>query len=550
MSALFVKLLSSLVLSSGLKLLTEPVATPGGIPLKPYKPVGGNVKSDCVKMEMWEAYKLGYKFKDAQSETEIGLSPGSACAAAMDVAGKKYVKVLTTASATEGEKEEAADAYATVLDRCCQSTSVGLVSLEGQKNVGFGAPRLPGVANNCVSWTMAINSDYSETAFTSTKVPTVKFYDSFHDYSTAYEQPTNYDSAPKKFWSMVQQKVLNAGNSAVDPKVPGEDQGELVPTTDKETVIETICGSAATTGGSLACLKALREQCKQSGSDYWKDAEDGTWLLQDNKPQVCAGFCVQGTTRTFYKTNFCYLELATGATKSGAGERCYSTKSPTPKLSDMPKAFNDPKVVNMAGEKFEILQSGTFTMLQVVQGAEQKLQILATIDRAGSRCGATYIQNVSLHGAWVSDLGVPAFHVRAEAAVPKKMALQVSVNNEQTWLSSSQWKGAQNVSFGEDLKLMLRSTVVEVSVDSHRIVEGQRKTRRFANFLNLNVKGVHQISGSVGGLLGSDNHEDVTQLPKDCEENLKPPLSFAVLESLGDGDGSCSLEECGATMDD
>merc|ERR550514_1506283 len=60
-------------------------------------------------------------------------------------------------------------------------------------------------------------------------------------------------------------------------------------------------------------------------------------------------------------------------------------------------AKNDPKVKNMDGQEFEIMATGTFSLLTLKEKTSQTLfEVSATIDRAGTRCGATYIQNITL----------------------------------------------------------------------------------------------------------------------------------------------------------
>jgi hypothetical protein len=85
-------------------------------------------------------------------------------------------------------------------------------------------------------------------------------------------------------------------------------------------------------------------------------------------------------------------------------------------------AKNDPKVKNMDGEEFDIMTTGTFTLLSLQKTSSTKtsLEVLSTIDRAGTRCGATYIQNITLRGQWVEDVGFQEIKVRAVPAVPKK----------------------------------------------------------------------------------------------------------------------------------
>lgn len=200
---------------------------------------------------------------------------------------------------------------------------------------------------------------------------------------------------------------------------------------------------------------------------------------------------------------------------SATGYYCYSKAS-------MTWAKNDPIVKNMDGEEFEIMATGTFSLLTVKLATETLFEASATIDRAGTRCGATYIQNITLSGGWVKDeVKVPQIQIKAEASVPKAKALQVNFNGE--WQHSASHLSYAIVKHANANKLNLKLNHLDltVSIDSHRIHEEGTKTRRFANFLNINFGGISEVSGvSLGGLLGRDSHQAAAELPQGCEAEL------------------------------
>jgi hypothetical protein len=197
-------------------------------------------------------------------------------------------------------------------------------------------------------------------------------------------------------------------------------------------------------------------------------------------------------------------------------------------------AKNDPKVKNMDGEEFEIMATGTFSLLSLKEIASQTttLEVLSTIDRAGSRCGATYIQNITLQGEWIQTVaGVPQIEIRAQPSVPKSEALQVKFENE--WKpANSQWKREEvQLASATKFSLKVHQVSILISADSHRIHESGMKTRRFANFLNVNFNGISSLSGiSIGGLLGRDSHEEAATAPSDCD--LHSLLSDTTPEAL------------------
>merc|ERR1719379_880038 len=195
-----------------------------------------------------------------------------------------------------------------------------------------------------------------------------------------------------------------------------------------------------------------------------------------------------------------------GAGVTSARWFCYTEKG-------IAWAKNDPIVKNMQGQEFEIMATGTFSMLSVKEEASRSLfEASATIDRAGTRCGATYIQNITLSGKWVEDLGAPRIEVKAVAAVPKAQALQVLLDgNSSHWQHATSWRLAapwqlpmkhpDTVQTANALKFVLKLNRITVtaSVDAHRIHEGGAKTNRFANFLNVDFQGFSDLAGlSVG----------------------------------------------------
>merc|ERR1719161_344376 len=213
-----------------------------------------------------------------------------------------------------------------------------------------------------------------------------------------------------------------------------------------------------------------------------------------------------------------YLTPAVGG-NNAADYYCYSQAGLT-------WAKNDPIVKNMDGEEFEIMATGTFSLLSLKArsktATEPESQTVfeasAAIDRAGTRCGATYIQNMTLSGQWVEAVGVPRIRIKAEPAIPKLQALQVNFAGEwQPAASKSSYAAVQEAS-AKKIVLKLNALTVSTSVDSHAIREAGTKTKRYANFLNVNFGGISGLAGfSVGGLLGRDSHEDAVELPEGCE---------------------------------
>lgn len=72
------------------------------------------------------------------------------------------------------------------------------------------------------------------------------------------------------------------------------------------------------------------------------------------------------------------------------------------------------------------------------------------------------------------------------------------------------------------LNIALHEVQFAFSVDSHRIHEATVATHRFANFLNMQIDGIQNLKDlNIGGILGTDAHDSVTQMPEDCDTNFQ-----------------------------
>merc|ERR1719392_477468 len=95
-------------------------------------------------------------------------------------------------------------------------------------------------------------------------------------------------------------------------------------------------------------------------------------------------------------------------------------------------ANSDPHVVNMAGEKFDILATGAFSLLSLTRATEEDLMINGTIARFGAKCGESFITHLENTGGWIRKAyNTEALKVRAVQDAPKQQALQI--NFGQNW---------------------------------------------------------------------------------------------------------------------
>lgn len=183
----------------------------------------------------------------------------------------------------------------------------------------------------------------------------------------------------------------------------------------------------------------------------------------------------------------------------------------------------DPHVTTLEGKKFDILQVGTFPLLEVTRNAIALLAIHITIGRTQKGCSATYINNVTVAGEWLgqqhSNMQMQVVHY-----VPKEEALQVRINDV--------WHPAANLKdFLGSTSVVTKATPSLVVLDVHgvkiRISVGANTRARDAdrgyNFLNVQTIGLASLDAQqvhLGGILGHDDYAHLAQAPVDCPKTF------------------------------
>lgn len=208
------------------------------------------------------------------------------------------------------------------------------------------------------------------------------------------------------------------------------------------------------------------------------------------------------------------------------------------------KVGKDPKATNIAGQKFEILALGSFSFLSITEkySSFSVLSLSASIERAGEICGATYIRNLTLSGSWLKDIG--DLRVRAAQGRKKEDALELYLDNEWSLASDRKTSNILKHLSRKEVTITIRDLSLHIQIDAHRIrTKEGRKTHKMANFLNLDVEGLHSIERQgfeVGGLLGNDDHTLAMQSPTECTKkelklkniNLKEDFEMTFLSQL------------------
>merc|ERR1719382_1225357 len=158
------------------------------------------------------------------------------------------------------------------------------------------------------------------------------------------------------------------------------------------------------------------------------------------------------------------------------------TSTVVPPAAPLLQAFGDPHLVNMHGERFDILKEGKFVLLRIPKGAIETalLNVAAETQRSGKACSDLYFKTLNVTGNWAEEAHPGG--LRYFANKPSKAA-------RRTWM---------------------RFRTVDLKVRWGRTGDG-------IEYLNLFVRHLDTAGYPVGGLLGDDDHKAIATRTADCK---------------------------------
>ena len=146
-------------------------------------------------------------------------------------------------------------------------------------------------------------------------------------------------------------------------------------------------------------------------------------------------------------------------------------------------AVGDPHLQNVHGERFDLMKAGKHVLVNIPRGVgadSALLRVQADARRLGGHCADMYFQQLNVTGSWAEAKQAGGYHYSVSQHDAK----------------SPEW-----VAFGK----------VELKVVHGRTDSGLL-------YLNLYVKHLGRAGFAVGGLLGEDDHEDVSIAPDACAQ--------------------------------
>ncbi|CAK0846512.1 unnamed protein product [Prorocentrum cordatum] len=162
------------------------------------------------------------------------------------------------------------------------------------------------------------------------------------------------------------------------------------------------------------------------------------------------------------------------------------TPGPTPGGA---AATGDPHLQNVHGEQFDLMLPGKHVLLNIPRGmsaGNALLRVQADARRLGGHCADMYFQELNITGSWAE----------AKRTGGYQYSVSQRVAEAQDWLA-----------FGSSFR--------KVNV---KVVQGS--TRKGLKYLNVYVKNLGRVGLSVGGLLGEDDHKDVSISSAACSRKM------------------------------
>jgi len=216
------------------------------------------------------------------------------------------------------------------------------------------------------------------------------------------------------------------------------------------------------------------------------------------------------------------------------GTKTYSmAPCPTPAPTPSPGGSGDPHVVNVRGQHFEVFQLGEHTLVHLPRSApanETLLDVKVKIapcnhDLFSWNCKSRFIEDVNISGSLIGEK--KSVHFSAGKLIEKQEILTARSGDGKLWhhkhdlhfdLHSSKYgpvrMTATTGKAGTGMKLHLgdAATIFIQSKQSKFKNAGKKDV----HWLDVSVRGLQNLGGDIGGLLGLDDHTKAAAVPEEC----------------------------------
>ncbi|CAK0801081.1 unnamed protein product [Prorocentrum cordatum] len=177
-------------------------------------------------------------------------------------------------------------------------------------------------------------------------------------------------------------------------------------------------------------------------------------------------------------------------------------------------AYGDPHMQNILGQRFDLMQPGSHTLVLIPRLAPEReselLRVQAGVQRIGRACADMYITTLNVTGRWAEARRRPhGLHFNAAEPADRR--------------------GTNWMHFGSSLGHL-----------DLKVVYGQTPTG--TRYLNFFVRRLGQVGCRVGGLLGEDDHTAATMPDSQCKNIL------VLLEGIPADRGEPARSAAGASL--
>mmetsp|Transcript_96652 Transcript_96652/g.301530 ORF Transcript_96652/g.301530 Transcript_96652/m.301530 type:complete len:423 (+) Transcript_96652:66-1334(+) len=190
-----------------------------------------------------------------------------------------------------------------------------------------------------------------------------------------------------------------------------------------------------------------------------------------------------------------------------------------------PSAVDDPHLVNIQGQRFDVLQPRNHTLLQIPRGAttaDTLLRIDATMTNFESNCAELYIRTLHATGRWANETtgGPLTFHAGDDGLGrlgSSGIMLATGDVRPVTQIRSASPRGVKWIQDGPREKGIISRVAINFG-PTRAVIDWRKKQGKGANivYLNLRVLRLGLANKSIGGLLGLDDHSFAASMPEEC----------------------------------
>jgi len=203
----------------------------------------------------------------------------------------------------------------------------------------------------------------------------------------------------------------------------------------------------------------------------------------------------QGITETDEAWGDCYgaagITLGADYSYSDNGDgslcKCADPDAPaSPAPSPQGSATGDPHLQNLHGERFDLMRPGKHVLVNIPrnEGVESALlRVEAQANKLGGQCEDIYFTELNVTGSWAYAKQAGGYHFQAQ---------------QDTDITGNKWLAMGKVEL--------------------KVVHGRTETG--LQYLNFYVKHLGQTGFVVGGLLGEEDHSDVSAPTAECVQRM------------------------------